>query len=67
MKCPKGMKTNSSFMTLKCSMEKNIAFDEWIAQIEEVSNLTGKPKYLLALAKSSATPYTAWSKLERKL
>ena len=25
---------------------KNIDFDEWIAQIEKVSNLTGKPEYV---------------------
>ena len=31
---------------------KNIDFDEWIAQIEKVSNLTGKPEYVLTLAKS---------------
>ena len=29
---------------------KNVDFDEWIAQIEKVSNLTGKPEYMLALA-----------------
>ena len=55
---------------------KNIDFDEWIAQIKKVSNLTGKPEYVLTLVKSSATPYkmisqtlsnTAWSKLKRKL
>ena len=55
---------------------KNINFDEWITQIEKVSNLTGKPEYVLTLAKSSGTPYkmisqnpsnTAWSKLKRKL
>ena len=55
---------------------KNMDFDEWIAQIEKVSNLTGKPEYILALAKSSGTPYkmifqtpskTAWSELKRKL
>ena len=34
---------------------KNIDFDEWIAQIEKVSNLTAKP--VLALAKSSGTLY----------
>ena len=36
---------------------KNIEFDVWIAQIEKVSNLTGKPEYILTLAKSSGTPY----------
>ena len=55
---------------------KNIDFDEWIAQIEEVANLTGKPEQVLTLAKSSGTPYkmisqtpsnTAWSELKRKL
>ena len=55
---------------------KNIDFDEWIAQLEKVSNLTGKPEYILTLAKSSGTPYkiishtpsnTAWNKLKRKL
>ena len=35
----------------------NIDFNEWIAQIEMVVLLTGKPEYLLALAKSSNTPY----------
>ena len=53
---------------------KNIDFHEWIVQIEKVSNLTGKPEYVLALAKSSSTSYkmishtpsnTAWSKLKR--
>ena len=28
---------------------KNIDFDKWIAQIDKVSNLTGKPEYILAL------------------
>ena len=55
---------------------KNIDFDEWIAQIEKVSNLTGKPEYVLTLVKSSGTPYemisetpsnTPWSKLKKKL
>ena len=55
---------------------KNIDFDGWIAQIEEVSKLPGKQEYVLALAKSSGTPYkmisqtpsnTAWSELKRKL
>ena len=36
---------------------KNIDFDEWIAQIEKVTHLTGKPEYTLASAKSSNTPY----------
>ena len=36
---------------------ENIDFDEQIAQIEKVSNLTGKPEYIVALAKSSDTPY----------
>ena len=36
---------------------KNIDFDEWIAQIETVSNLTGKPEYILTLAKSSGSLY----------
>ena len=49
---------------------KNIDFDEWITQIEKVSNLTSKPEYVLILAKSSGTPYkiisqtpsnTAWA------
>ena len=55
---------------------KNIDFDEWIAQIVKVSNSTGKPEYILTVAKSSDTPYkvisqtssnTIWSKLKRKL
>ena len=55
---------------------KNIDFDEWIAQIEKGSNLTGKPEYVLNLTKSSGTPYKmisqtpcnmAWSKSKRKL
>ena len=55
---------------------KIIDFDEWIAQIEEVSNLTVKPEYVLSLAKSSCTPYkmisqtprkTAWSEIKGKL
>ena len=29
---------------------KNIDFYEWIVQIEKVSNLAGKPEYVLALA-----------------
>ena len=37
------MKMNSSFMTFQCSMENSIDFDEWIVQIDMVSNLTGKP------------------------
>ena len=36
---------------------KNIGFDEWIAQIEKVFNLTGKLECVLVLAKSSGTPY----------
>ena len=49
---------------------KNIDFDEWIAQIEKVSNLISKSDNILTLAKSSGTPYkimsqtpsnTAWS------
>ena len=36
---------------------KNIGFEEWITQIEKVALLTGKPEYLLAVAKSSYTPY----------
>ena len=36
---------------------KNIEFNEWITQIDKVVLLTGKPEYLLALAKSSNTPY----------
>ena len=36
---------------------KKTDFDEWIAQIEKVSNLTGKPEYVLTLKKSSGTPY----------
>ena len=56
--------------------EKNIDFYEWIAQIEKVSSLTGKPGYVLTLTKSSGTSYkmisqtpsnTTWSKLKRKL
>ena len=52
---------------------KNIGFDEWIVQIEKVSDLIGKPEYVLALAKSSGTPYkmisqtpsnTTWSELK---
>ena len=35
---------------------KNIDFDEWIAQIEKVELLNGKPEYLFVLAKSSNTP-----------
>ena len=55
---------------------KNIDFGEWIAQIDKVSKLTGKPEYVLALAKSSGTPYkmishtpsnTVWSDLKRRL
>ena len=55
---------------------KNIYFDEWIAQIEKVVLLTGKSEYLLALAKSSNTPYkmilqcpteTPWGDLKCKL
>ena len=55
---------------------KNIDFDERIAQTEKVSNLTGKPEYVLALAKSSGTSYkiifqtpsnTGWNKLKRNL
>ena len=55
---------------------KNVDFDEWIVQIEKVSNLTGEPEYILTLAKSSGTPYkmtsqtfsnTAWSKLKKRL
>ena len=54
---------------------KNIDFNEWISQIEKLSNLTGKPEYVLPLAKSSGTPYkmisqtpsnTAWSKLKKE-
>ena len=26
-------------------------FDEWVVQIEKVSNLTGKPEYVLTFAK----------------
>ena len=36
---------------------KNIDLSEWIAQIKKVAHLTGKSEYLLALAKSSNTPY----------
>ena len=36
---------------------KNSEFDEQIAQIEKVAILTGKSEYILALAKSSNTPY----------
>ena len=55
---------------------KNIDFDEWIAQIEKVACLTGNSEYLLALAKSSNTPYkmipqcpkeTLWDDLKCKL
>ena len=55
---------------------KNIDFDEWIVQIEKVSKLKGKPEFLLALAKSSGTPYkmisqtpnnTVWSEVKRRL
>ena len=56
--------------------KKTIDFHEWIVQIEKVSNLSGKPQYNLALAKSSGIPYkmisqtpsnTAWSKLKNRL
>ena len=66
---------NSSFMTFKSSKERT-DFDEWIAQMEKVSNLTGKPEYILSLAKSPGIPYkmisqtpsnAAWSELKRKL
>ena len=55
---------------------KSIDFVEWIAQIEKVSNLTGKSEYILTQAKLSGTPYkmisqtpsnTAWNRLKRKL
>ena len=55
---------------------KNIDFDEWIAQIKKVSNLTGKPQCVLTLAKSSCTSYKmisqtpsniAWIELKGKL
>ena len=36
---------------------KNIDFNEWIAQIGKVALTIGKSEYLLALAKSSNTPY----------
>ena len=54
---------------------KNIDFDEWIAKIEKVSNMTAKPQ-LLTLAKSLGMPYkmifqtpsnTAWGELRRKI
>ena len=70
------MKTNSSFTTFKCSMERTSILMNGVAQIEKVSNLTGKPGYALTLAKSSGTPYkmisqtpsnTAWGELKRKL
>ena len=35
---------------------KNIAFGEWITQIEKIALLIGKPEYMLALAKSPNTP-----------
>ena len=37
----------------------------WIAQIGKVSNLTGKPEYVLTLAKSSGTPYNVISQTPR--
>ena len=55
---------------------RNIDFDEWIAQIKKVALLTGKSEYLLALAKSSNTPYkiisqcpkeTPWDDMKCKL
>ena len=55
---------------------KNIDFDNWIVQIGKVSHSTGKPEYVLTLAKSAGTPYkmisqtpsnTTWSELKRKL
>ena len=51
-------------MTFQCSMEKT-DFDEWIVQIEKISNLTGKPEYVLTLAKSSGTPYKMISQTPR--
>ena len=36
---------------------KNIDFNKWIAQIKKIALLTGESEYLLALAKSSNTPY----------
>ena len=36
---------------------KNLDFDEWIAQIEKVSNLTDRLEYILNLTKLSGTPY----------
>ena len=36
---------------------ENVNFDEWIGQNEKVVLLNGKSEYLLALAKSSNTPY----------
>ena len=53
----------------------NILNNQWIAQIEKVSNLTGQPQGILALAKSSGTPYkiisqtpcnTGWSELKKE-
>ena len=45
---------------------KNIDFDEWIALIEKVSNSTGKPEYVLALAKSSGTPYKMIAQISKQ-
>ena len=72
----KGHENEQFICNIQMFNGKNIDFDEWIAQIEKVSNLTSKPEYVLALAKSSGTPYkmisqtpsnTAWSELKRKL
>ena len=63
-------------MTFKCSVEKNMDFDEWIVQVEKVSNLTGKPEYVLTKTKLPGTPYkmisqtpnnAAWSKFKKRL
>ena len=35
---------------------KTIDFNQWSGQIEKVFNLTGKPEYVLTLAKSSGIP-----------
>ena len=55
---------------------KNIDFNEWITQIKKIALLTGKPEYMLALAKLSNTPdkmisqysnETPWDDLKCKL
>ena len=53
----KRYENKQSILDIQMFNRKNIDFDEWIAQIEKVSNLTVKPEYVLNLAKSSGTPY----------